>query len=42
MGRLWAIVYVGNLLGTTAFALLIAWAGSRLEVIDPAAVIANR
>ena len=37
LGRLWGLVYVGNLAGTAAFAALIAWAGPALGIIEPSA-----
>lgn len=38
--RLWALVYLGNLVGTTAFAALIAGVGPRLGIIEPASFAA--
>jgi formate/nitrite transporter FocA (FNT family) len=44
MLRLWAIVYVSNLLGATGFAALVSFVGPSLGVIDPRALgeIAHR
>jgi formate-nitrite transporter family protein len=35
VARLWAIVYVGNLLGAAVFAALVTTAGPQLGIIDP-------
>lgn len=35
LGRLWGLVYAGNMVGAVLFALLIARLGPSLEVIDP-------
>ena len=37
LGRLWGIIYVGNLIGCVVFAGLIAVLGSSLGVVEPAA-----
>lgn len=38
LGRLWGLVYAGNMAGAALFALLIAHLGPSLEVIDPEAL----
>jgi formate/nitrite transporter FocA (FNT family) len=38
LARLWALVYVGNLIGVALFALIVAFAGPPLKIIDPAAL----
>jgi formate/nitrite transporter FocA (FNT family) len=35
VARLWAIVYIGNLLGAAVFAALITTAGPQMGIIDP-------
>jgi formate/nitrite transporter FocA (FNT family) len=37
VGRLWGIVYIGNILGSAAFAALAVIVGPSIHVIDPAA-----
>lgn len=37
LARLWGVVYVANLVGGTAFAMLAVYVGPQLETIDPAA-----
>lgn len=37
LGRLWGTVYVGNLIGATAFAFLAVWIGPTMGSIEPAA-----
>jgi formate-nitrite transporter family protein len=35
LGRLWALIYAGNLVGVTAFAVLTVLLGPRLEIVAP-------
>ncbi|MFN8496674.1 MAG: formate/nitrite transporter family protein [Anaerolineae bacterium] len=37
LARLWAIIYVANLIGGTVFAALAAWIGPALHVVEPSA-----
>lgn len=39
LARLWSLVYVGNLVGTAAFAAIVAFAGPPLELVDSAALL---
>lgn len=37
LGRLWGIIYVGNLLGCAGFALIVAAVGPAMDIVDPSA-----
>ena len=38
LARLWSLVYVGNLVGVALFAMVVAYAGPPMKVIDPEAL----